>query len=86
MLGRCNMLMVLLLQLANSRAAPPVPDDVILSPIADDFLNQQCFAPNPHDRPTAAELLAHRFITDVDPTWTFATSGIGRCVVAGIRR
>jgi hypothetical protein len=63
-----------------------VPDDVVLSPIADDFLNNCCFASNPHDRPTAVELLKHRFITDVDPNWTFATSGIGRAVVAGIKR
>lgn len=57
----------------------------MLSPVAEDFLNRQCFASNPHDRPTAAELLAHRFITDVDPTWTFANSGIGRAVAANMK-
>lgn len=73
-------------QLANTRAAPPVPDDVNLSPAADDFLNKRCFASNPHDRPTATELLRHPFILDVDPNWTFEESMIGKAVVAGMKK
>jgi hypothetical protein len=73
-------------QLANTRAAPPVPDDVTLSPVADDFLNKKCFAPSPRDRPVAEELLRHPFITDRDPNWTFMDSKIGRAVAAGTKR
>ncbi len=76
----------MLIQLANARSAPPVPEDVTLSATADDFLNKKCFASNPRDRPTAVELLLHAFITDVDPHWTFAESGIGRAVVAGMKK
>lgn len=73
-------------QLANTRAAPPVPDDVNLSPVADDFLNKRCFAPNPRDRPTATDLLRHPFILDVDPMWTFAESAIGKAVAGSMKR
>lgn len=73
-------------QLANTRAAPPVPDDVTLSSTADDFLNKRCFAPNPRDRPTASELLHHPFILDVDPGWTFEKSAIGRAVAGSMKR
>lgn len=73
-------------KLANTRAAPPVPDDVTLSPVADDFLNKKCFASSPRDRPVAEELLRHPFITDRDPNWTFMDSKIGRAVAAGTKR
>jgi len=73
-------------QLANTRAAPPVPEDVTLSSVADDFLNKKCFASNPRDRPVAEELLLHPFITDRDPTWTFMDSKIGKAVAAGTKR
>lgn len=73
-------------QLANTRAAPPVPDDVTLSATADDFLNKKCFAPNPRDRPVADDLLRHSFITDRDSDWTFADSKIGKAVALGTKR
>ncbi|KAF8610619.1 kinase-like protein [Ceratobasidium sp. AG-I] len=43
------------------RQAPPVPEDVVLSPLADDF-RQKCFAVDPAERPTAAELLKHPWL------------------------
>ncbi|KDN51461.1 hypothetical protein RSAG8_00006, partial [Rhizoctonia solani AG-8 WAC10335] len=51
------------------RQAPPVPDDVILSPIADDF-RKKCFAIDPAERPTAIELLTHPWL-QVPPGWVF---------------
>ncbi|CAE6471790.1 unnamed protein product [Rhizoctonia solani] len=51
------------------RQAPPVPDDVILSPLADDF-RKKCFAIDPADRPTAVELLTHPWLY-LPPGWVF---------------
>ncbi|CAE6416710.1 unnamed protein product [Rhizoctonia solani] len=51
------------------RQAPPVPDDVILSPLADDF-RRKCFAVDPAERPTAVELLNHPWL-EIPPGWTF---------------
>jgi len=58
-----------LLKLANSRLAPPVPEDVHLSPLADQF-RLKCFAINPNERPTAAELKEHPYL-QLDPGWEF---------------
>lgn len=62
------------------RMRPPVPDDVELDDAAIDFLNDKCLALDPKDRPTAIELLSHKFITETDPKWTFKDSKIGRNV------
>ncbi|GHJ85831.1 hypothetical protein NliqN6_2233 [Naganishia liquefaciens] len=62
---------------------PPVPDDVVLSATANDFMNEKCLAIEPNERPTAEELKRHPFIVDCDPTWTFADSNLGRLVNAG---
>ncbi|QRW00346.1 STE/STE11 kinase [Ceratobasidium sp. AG-Ba] len=51
------------------RQAPPVPEDVVLSPLADDF-RQKCFAVDPAERPTAAELLTHPWLKN-SPGWVF---------------
>ncbi|KDQ07600.1 hypothetical protein BOTBODRAFT_119827 [Botryobasidium botryosum FD-172 SS1] len=58
-----------LLKLANARLAPPVPEDVNLSPVADDF-RQKCFALNPNERLTAPELLRHPYLQP-EPGWVF---------------
>ncbi|KAG9085216.1 hypothetical protein FS749_004608 [Ceratobasidium sp. UAMH 11750] len=56
-------------QVGGLRQAPPVPDDVYLSPLADDF-RQKCFAVDPAERPTAAELLTHSWLK-TSPGWVF---------------
>lgn len=71
---------LLIFQMFNHRARPPIPADVQLSPPALDFLNERCLAKDPGDRPVAWELLKHPFITEVDPKWTFANSKIGKAV------
>jgi len=58
-----------LLKLANARLAPPVPEDVKLSPLADDF-RQKCFAIDPNERLTAAELKLHSYL-QLEPGWVF---------------
>jgi mitogen-activated protein kinase kinase kinase len=73
----------LLSQVGQHNKRPPVPDDVVLSATANDFMNEKCLAIEPNDRPTAEELKRHPFITDFDPRWTFADSNLGRLVNAG---
>lgn len=51
------------------KAAPPVPQNVHLSALADDF-RRKCFAINPDDRPTAAELRRHKYLI-LPPDWVF---------------
>ncbi|TDL28512.1 Pkinase-domain-containing protein [Rickenella mellea] len=58
-----------LVQLVKNQCAPPVPEDVILSPVADDF-RSKCFAIKPEDRPSASELRKHPYLV-LQPGWTF---------------
>ncbi|WVW78254.1 hypothetical protein I302_100207 [Kwoniella bestiolae CBS 10118] len=67
-------------ELFNKRARPPLPSDIHLSDIALDFMNTQCLATDPRDRPMAKDLLQHPFIRDKDPSWTFKDSKIGKAV------
>ncbi|CAE6515497.1 unnamed protein product [Rhizoctonia solani] len=60
---------VVMHKVGQLRKAPPVPDDVTLSPLADDF-RQKCFMIDPAERPTAAELLTHPWL-QVPPRWVF---------------
>lgn len=64
----------------HDRSRPPLPEDIHLSDIALDFMNDKCMAKDPRDRPMASELLKHQFITERDPNWTFAASKIGKAV------
>ncbi|KAJ7883533.1 kinase-like domain-containing protein [Mycena olivaceomarginata] len=48
---------------------PPVPDGLVLTPLADDF-RKKCFAINPEERPAAAELRRHPYLT-LSPGWVF---------------
>ncbi|KAF7975594.1 hypothetical protein HWV62_9159 [Athelia sp. TMB] len=61
------------LQLHKSKLPPPIPDNVILSPMAHNFKNL-CFAINPEDRPTAAVLRKHLYLV-LPPDWHFTGFG-----------
>ncbi|KAJ7169796.1 MAP kinase [Mycena filopes] len=56
-------------KLFQSKLPPPVPDGLVLTPLADDF-RRKCFAINPEERPTAAELRKHPYLT-LSPGWVF---------------
>ncbi|KAH7910883.1 hypothetical protein BJ138DRAFT_1151938 [Hygrophoropsis aurantiaca] len=49
--------------------SPPVPSEVILSALATDF-KDRCFAINPNERATAAELLRHPYL-ELPEGWMF---------------
>ncbi|KAJ7244712.1 kinase-like domain-containing protein [Mycena haematopus] len=56
-------------KLFQAKLPPPVPDGLVLTPLADDF-RKKCFAINPEERPTAAELRRHPYLT-LSPGWLF---------------
>ncbi|KAF8213133.1 kinase-like domain-containing protein [Mycena galopus ATCC 62051] len=56
-------------KLFQAKLPPPVPDGLVLTPLADDF-RKKCFAINPEERPTAAELRRHPYLT-LSPGWQF---------------
>ncbi|KAI0375277.1 Pkinase-domain-containing protein [Pilatotrama ljubarskyi] len=61
--------MAVLLRLYQTKQAPPVPDGIELSALADDF-RLKCFAADPDERPTASELRRHPYL-ELQPGWTF---------------
>ncbi|KAI8980739.1 kinase-like domain-containing protein [Trametes punicea] len=61
--------MAVLLHLYQTKQAPPVPPGIELSPLADDF-RLKCFAADPDERPSAAELRRHPYL-ELQPGWTF---------------
>ncbi|KAF8898833.1 hypothetical protein BD779DRAFT_1485744 [Infundibulicybe gibba] len=58
-------------KLYQSKLPPPVPEDVVLTDLADDF-RRRCFAINPEERPTAAELREHPYLI-LSPDWVFTS-------------
>jgi mitogen-activated protein kinase kinase kinase len=62
-------MVAVMFKLYQSKLPPPVPDDVILTDLADDF-RKRCFAINPEERATAAELMEHPYLC-VPPDWHF---------------
>jgi mitogen-activated protein kinase kinase kinase len=64
-----NEAIAVILKLHKSKLPPPVPDDIVLSSLAQNFYNL-CFAINPEDRPTAAALRKHPYLT-LPTDWVF---------------
>ncbi|EIM92594.1 kinase-like protein [Stereum hirsutum FP-91666 SS1] len=61
--------MAVIVKLYSSKQAPPVPQSITLSALADDF-RKKCFAINPDERPSAAELRKHPYLV-LPPDWMF---------------
>ncbi|KAF8168199.1 hypothetical protein B0H34DRAFT_792833 [Crassisporium funariophilum] len=62
-------MVAVMFKLYSSKLPPPVPEDVVLSEEADDF-RLKCFAINPEERPSAAELRKHPYLL-LPPGWVF---------------
>ncbi|KAJ7225597.1 MAP kinase [Mycena pura] len=62
-------MVAVMFKLFQSKQPPPVPEGLKLTPQAND-LRLKCFAINPEDRPTAAELRKHPYLT-LTPGWVF---------------
>lgn len=65
--------MAVIVKLYSSKQAPPIPSGITLSPQADDF-RRRCFAIDPNERPTAAELRKHPYLNR-PPGWMFSDFG-----------
>ncbi|KAI0830586.1 Pkinase-domain-containing protein [Trametes gibbosa] len=61
--------MAVLLHLYHTKQAPPVPEGIGLSSLADDF-RLKCFAADPDERPSATELRRHPYL-ELQPGWSF---------------
>ncbi|KAF6766134.1 STE/STE11 protein kinase [Ephemerocybe angulata] len=64
-------MVAVMFKLYQAKLPPPVPDDVRLSELADDF-RLKCFAINPDERPSAAELKRHPYLI-LPPDWHFTS-------------
>ncbi|EAU93145.2 STE/STE11 protein kinase [Coprinopsis cinerea okayama7 len=72
-------MVTVMFKLYEAKLPPPVPDDVVLSELGDDF-RRKCFAifmtdgacSNPDERPPAAELRLHPYL-ELPPGWTFTS-------------
>ncbi|KAJ7592704.1 kinase-like domain-containing protein [Mycena floridula] len=63
-------LVTVMFKLYRMKQPPPVPDDVVLSELGDDF-RKKCFAINPDERPSATELRKHKYL-EFTPGWRFS--------------
>ncbi|KAF8960162.1 kinase-like domain-containing protein, partial [Flammula alnicola] len=63
-------MVAVMFKLSQSKEPPPVPEDIVLSEEADDF-RRRCFAINPEERPSAAELRQHPYLI-LPPDWAFS--------------
>ncbi|KAJ7588485.1 kinase-like domain-containing protein [Mycena floridula] len=71
-----------MLLLFRDKKSPPVPDNVILSELADDF-RKKCFvmqvSRNPDERASAKELQSHKYL-QLTPGWQFSEqSEVAKC-------
>lgn len=64
-------MIAVMFKLYQAKLPPPVPDDVTLSELADDF-RLKCFAINPDERASAAELKGHPYLI-LPPNWHFTS-------------
>ncbi|XP_006454689.1 hypothetical protein AGABI2DRAFT_62685 [Agaricus bisporus var. bisporus H97] len=62
-------MVAVMFKLYQNKLPPPVPDDVHLCPLGDDF-RKKCFAINPDERPSASELRKHDYLV-LPPGWQF---------------
>ncbi|KAF8640370.1 hypothetical protein AX17_000041 [Amanita inopinata Kibby_2008] len=62
-------MVAVMFKLYQSKLPPPVPEDVVLSELGDEFRNR-CFAINPEERATAFELMVHPYLK-LPPSWHF---------------
>ncbi|EDR09508.1 uncharacterized protein LACBIDRAFT_184457 [Laccaria bicolor S238N-H82] len=62
-------MVAVLFKLYQAKLPPPIPKDLILSELADDF-RRKCFAINPEERPSAAELGKHPYLV-LPADWKF---------------
>ncbi|THV07695.1 kinase-like protein [Dendrothele bispora CBS 962.96] len=62
-------MVAVMFKLYSSKTLPPVPANVVLSELGDDF-RMKCFAINPDERPSAAELRTHPYL-QLPPGWQF---------------
>ncbi|KAF9076192.1 hypothetical protein BDP27DRAFT_1414728 [Rhodocollybia butyracea] len=62
-------MVAVMFKLWSSKLPPPVPEGLVLSELADD-LRRKCFAINPDERPSAAELRKHKYL-ELPPGWVF---------------
>ncbi|KAJ7193930.1 kinase-like protein, partial [Mycena pura] len=68
-----NEAVAVMFKLYNQTLCPRPPADVVLSPVAEDFL-ERCLALNPVDRMSAVQLRQHPFLV-LSPNWSFEGSG-----------
>jgi mitogen-activated protein kinase kinase kinase len=62
-------MVAVMFKLGSFKLPPPVPEGLILSELADEF-RRKCFAINPDERPSAAELRKHKYL-ELPPGWVF---------------
>ncbi|CAK5280497.1 unnamed protein product [Mycena citricolor] len=62
-------LVAVMFKLFQSKQPPPVPEGLVLTPLADEF-RKKCFAINPEERPPASELRKDPYLV-LTPGWQF---------------
>ncbi|KAH8835758.1 kinase-like domain-containing protein [Flagelloscypha sp. PMI_526] len=62
-------MMAVMFKLYHEKKPPPIPENVTLTELADDF-RKLCFAINPDDRPPASVLRKHPYL-ELPPHWQF---------------